>query len=151
MQTTNKQNAMKPITMCSVIYGSVSESHKCGFGIGIGFIQFDQLTKMGKQRLLTWDTSTLDSIQNTALISSRKKLIWFCETTTSGQYVDTVELYTDVGADLWLHYFEDRSNTIEGGTFGNTTDSKLWIRGLPSGALPQRRSCHLYHDWRGSR
>ena len=50
---------------------------------------------------------------------------------------DTVELYSDTGADLWLHYFEDRSNTIEGGTFGNITDSRLWIRGLPSGTLPQ--------------
>ncbi|MGB0329868.1 MAG: hypothetical protein ACPGCU_04530, partial [Candidatus Poseidoniaceae archaeon] len=50
---------------------------------------------------------------------------------------DTVELYSDVGADLWLHYFEDRSNTLEGGTFGNITDSRLWIRGIPSGTLPQ--------------
>ena len=64
---------------------------------------------------------------------------------------DTVELYSDVGADLWLHYFEDRSNTLEGSSFGNTTDSRLWMRNTlrlpPSG----RNQCHLHHDWRSPR
>ena len=49
---------------------------------------------------------------------------------------DTVEIFSDFGADLYLHYFEDRSNTTEGDSpFGNTTDSRTWIRGLPSGTL----------------
>ena len=57
---------------------------------------------------------------------------------------DTVEVFGDVGADLWLHYFEDRSNTLEGGTFGNLTDSRLWLRGLPSGSLPQEEINAIY-------
>jgi hypothetical protein len=49
---------------------------------------------------------------------------------------DTIEIYSDVGTDVYIHYFEDRSNVPEGDDpFGNITDSRLWIRGLPSGSL----------------
>ncbi len=49
---------------------------------------------------------------------------------------DTVELFSDVDIDVYLHYFEDRSNVPEGDSpFGNITDSRIWIRGLPSDSL----------------
>ena len=49
---------------------------------------------------------------------------------------DTIEIFSDVGTDTYIHYFEDRSNVPEGESpFGNITDSRLWIRGLPSGTL----------------
>ena len=49
---------------------------------------------------------------------------------------DTIEIYSDVSTDVFIHYFEDRSNVPEGDDpFGNITDSRLVIRGLPSGTM----------------
>ena len=140
----SNSNADNKQTECDETYydvfndhGSVSESHKCGFGIGIGFIQFDQVDQDGQAEII--DMGYIDvgfhPEYGSNLIPEEVDLVLRNDNLGDNTF-DTVELYTDVGADLWLHYFEDRSNTIEGGTFGNTTDSKLWIRGLPSGTLP---------------
>ena len=58
---------------------------------------------------------------------------------------DTVEIFSDVGVDLYLHYFEDRSNIPEGDNpFGNITDSRSWIRGLPSGTMPTEEIAAIF-------
>ena len=140
----SNSNADNKQTECDETYydvfndhGSVSESHKCGFGIGIGFIQFDQVDQDGQAEII--DMGYIDvgfhPEYGSNLIPEEVDLVLRNDNLGDNTF-DTVELYSDVGADLWLHYFEDRSNAIEGGTFGNTTDSKLWIRGLPSGTLP---------------
>ena len=140
----SNSNADNKQTECDETYydvfsdlGSVSESHKCGFGIGIGFIQFDQVDQDGQAEII--DMGYIDvgfhPEYGSNLIPEEVDLVLRNDNLGDNTF-DTVELYTDVGADLWLHYFEDRSNTIEGGTFGNTTDSKQWIRGLPYGTHP---------------
>ena len=119
-------------------HSSLSETHKCGYGIGIGFIQFDAIDQDGAAEII--DMGYIDvgfhPEYGSNLLPEEIDLVLRNDNLGDNTF-DTVELYSDVGADLWLHYFEDRSNTIEGGTFGNTTDSKLWIRGIPSGTLPQ--------------
>ena len=49
---------------------------------------------------------------------------------------DTVELFSNREADVWFHYFEDRSNyAVSENRVGNITDSSGWIRGMPAGTL----------------
>ena len=119
-------------------HASVSETHKCGYGIGIGFIQFDQVDQQGQANII--DMGYIDvgfhPEVGSNVLPEEVDLVLRNDNLGDNTF-DTVELYSDVGADLWLHYFEDRSNTLEGGTFGNVTDSRLWIRGIPSGTLPQ--------------
>jgi hypothetical protein len=119
-------------------HSSVSQNHKCGYGIGIGFIQFDQVNQQGQAEII--DMGYLDvgfhPEYGSNVLPEEVDLVLRNDNLGDNTF-DTVELYSDVGADLWLHYFEDRSNTIEGSSFGNTTDSRLWIRGIPSGSLPQ--------------
>ena len=51
---------------------------------------------------------------------------------------DNIEIFSDTDADLYFHYFEDRSRHVEeGGQFGNITDSRGWVRDIPKGTLPQ--------------
>ena len=50
---------------------------------------------------------------------------------------DSVEIYSDKGSDVYLHYYEDRANVQDGESeFGNVTDARAWIHGLPSGSMP---------------
>jgi len=119
-------------------HSSVSEAHKCGYGVGIGFIEFDQVDQEGQAEII--DMGYLDvgfhPEIGSNVLPEEVDLVLRNDNLGDNTF-DTVELYSDVGADLWLHYFEDRSNTLEGGSFGNVTDSRLWIRGIPSGTLPQ--------------
>ena len=50
----------------------------------------------------------------------------------------SLEYYADRGADVHLHFHEDRVNVPEDkadGDFGNSTDSLGWLRGMPAGTL----------------
>jgi len=52
--------------------------------------------------------------------------------------LSTLEYYSDRGADIHLHFHEDRVNVPEDradGDHGNSTDSLGWLRGMPSGSL----------------
>ena len=120
----SNSNADNKQTECDETYydvfndhGSVSESHKCGFGIGIGFIQFDQVDQDGQAEII--DMGYIDvgfhPEYGSNLIPEEVDLVLRNDNLGDNTF-DTVELYSDVGADLWLHYFEDRSNAIEGGT-----------------------------------
>ena len=138
---------MKPITMCLTIT-VLSETHKCGYGVGIGFLQFDQVDSQGQAEVI--DMGYIDvgfhPEYGSNVLPEEVNLVLRNDNLGDNTF-DTVELYSDVGADLWLHYFEDRSNTLEGGTFGNITDSRLWIRGIPSGTPSRGNQCHLHDDW----
>ncbi|MEC8589814.1 MAG: hypothetical protein VXY35_06645, partial [Candidatus Thermoplasmatota archaeon] len=144
IRNTNSDGSNKQ-TECDETYydvfndhSSVSETHKCGYGVGIGFLQFDQVDSQGQAEII--DMGYIDvgfhPEYGSNVLPEEVDLVLRNDNLGDNTF-DTVELYSDVGADLWLHYFEDRSNTLEGGTFGNITDSRLWIRGIPSGTLPQ--------------
>ncbi|MEC8107399.1 MAG: hypothetical protein VX115_06635, partial [Candidatus Thermoplasmatota archaeon] len=144
IRNTNSDGSNKQ-TECDETYydvfndhSSVSETHKCGYGVGIGFLQFDQVDSQGQAEIIYMGYIEVGfhPEYGSNVLPEEVDLVLRNDNLGDNTF-DTVELYSDVGADLWLHYFEDRSFTLEGGTFGNITDSRLWIRGIPSGTLPQ--------------
>ena len=118
-------------------YDAESHQHKCGFGLGVGFIRFEGDNGGATAKVL--ETAYIDAGFHPEAGDTRlpKEVDITLRNDNLGQNTfDTEEIYSDHGADMFLHYFEDRSNTTEGDSpFGNTTDSRSWIRGLPSGTL----------------
>tara|TARA_A100000164_G_scaffold141408_2_gene125736 strand:- start:2951 stop:7630 length:4680 start_codon:yes stop_codon:yes gene_type:complete len=115
-----------------------SDEHKCGFGVGVGFIRFDG--DGGGSAAPVLEMSYLDAgfhpeVGETTLPSEVD--ITIRNDNLGENTFDTVEIFSDLGSDVYLHYYEDRSNVTEGDSeFGNTTDARVWIHGLPSGTMP---------------
>ena len=114
-----------------------SHDHKCGFGLGVGFIRFDGYGGGTTAPIL--ETAYIDAgfhpEQGETRLPSEVDITLRNDNLGANTF-DTVEIFSNIGSDMFLHYFEDRSNTTEGDSpFGNITDSRTWIRGLPSGTL----------------
>ncbi|MBT4070144.1 MAG: hypothetical protein HOL72_00280 [Euryarchaeota archaeon] len=114
-----------------------SRMHKCGFGVGIGYVHFGQQTT--GQAVPVLELAYIDAgfhpESGSTLIPGEVDLTLRNDNFGKNSF-DTVEIYSDTGADIFVHYFEDRSEVPEGDLpFGNITDSRAWIRGLPSGTL----------------
>ena len=114
-----------------------SRDHKCGIGIGVGYVHFGEVRPDDSIPVL--EVAYIDvgfhPEQGSTLIPSEVDLTLRNDNTGENTF-DTVEIYSDVGTDVYIHYYEDRSQVPEGDSpFGNITDSRLWIRGLPSGSL----------------
>ena len=116
-----------------------SHEHKCGFGAGVGFIRFDG--DIGTTSAPVLEMSYLDvgfhpEIGETELPEEVDIVIR--NDNVGENSFDSVEIYSSLGSDVYLHYFEDRSNVSEGTSqYGNITDARAWIHGLPSGSMPQ--------------
>ena len=120
-------------------YGEKSRDHKCGYSIGIGYVHFDPQDAETDERPVS-EIAYVDigfhPEFNSTLIPEEADLVLRNDNTGDNSF-DTIEIYSRVNADLWFHYYEDRSRHIEsGGRLGNITDSRGWIHGLPSGTLP---------------
>jgi hypothetical protein len=118
-------------------YDARSREHKCGIGIGVGYVHFDEVQP--DQSIDILEYAYLDvgfhPEEGETTIPSEVDLTLRNDNIGENTF-DTIEIYSDVGSDVYIHYFEDRSNVPEGDSpFGNITDSRLWIRGLPSGSL----------------
>ena len=120
-----------------------SRSHRCAFGIGIGYVHFAPLDEQVDERDI-FEMGYLDiGLHPVAGQNQLPNEIDFIlrsdgENIAGVNSYDTIEIYSDKDIDLWFHYFEDRSNYIVGGEkHGNLTDSRGWIRGLPGGELHQ--------------
>ena len=115
-----------------------SDEHKCGLGVGVGFIRFDGYGSGTSAPVL--EAAYIDVGFHPEKGETRlpEEVDITLRNDNLGQNTfDTVEIFSDVGVDLYLHYFEDRSNIPEGDSpFGNITDSRSWVRGLPSGTMP---------------
>ena len=114
-----------------------SHDHKCGFGLGVGFIRFDGYGGGTTAPIL--ETAYIDAgfhpEQGETRLPSEVDITLRNDNLGANTF-DTVEIFSNIGSDMFLHYFEDRSNTTEGDSpFGNITDTRTWIRGLPSGTL----------------
>ena len=118
-------------------YDAKSRGHKCGIGIGVGYVRFGEVQPDQSIDILEYaylDVGFHPEEGNT-IIPSEVDLTLRNDNLGDNSF-DTIEIYSDVGTDVYIHYFEDRSNVPEGDDpFGNITDSRLWIRGLPSGSL----------------
>ncbi len=118
-------------------HGAESREHKCGIGIGVGYVHFGEVQSDDSIPIL--EVAYLDvgfhPEAGETVIPSEIDLTLRNDNYGENTF-DTVEVYSDVGTDVYIHYFEDRSSVPEGESpFGNITDSRLWIRGLPSGTL----------------
>ena len=118
-------------------YDASSRDHKCGIGIGVGYVHFGEVQPDRSIEILEY--AYLDvgfhPEEGGTIIPSEVDLTLRNDNLGDNSF-DTIEIYSDVGTDVYIHYFEDRSNVPEGDSpFGNVTDSRLWIRGLPSGSL----------------
>ena len=116
-----------------------SRNHKCGYSIGIGYVHYDQPDLDGNRALdeIGYIDVGLHPVFGETLIPEEVDLVIRNDNAGENSF-DNVEIYSDKDADLWFHYFEDRSNHIEeGGLLGNITDSRGWVRDLPKGTLPQ--------------
>ena len=114
-----------------------SRMHKCGFSIGIGYVHFGQQSE--GQAVPILELAYIDAgfhpEQGSTLLPGEVDLTLRNDNFGKNSF-DTVEVYSDTGIDLYVHYYEDRSEVPEGDLpFGNITDSRVWIRGLPSGSL----------------
>ncbi|MED6319650.1 MAG: hypothetical protein VX451_06110, partial [Candidatus Thermoplasmatota archaeon] len=118
-------------------HGAKSREHKCGIGIGVGYVHFDEVQPDQSVDILEY--AYLDvgfhPEEGSTIIPSEVDLTLRNDNLGDNSF-DTIEIFSNVGTDVYIHYFEDRSNVPEGDApFGNITDSRLWIRGLPSGSL----------------
>ncbi len=116
-----------------------SHEHKCGYGVGVGFIRFDGDGSGSAAPIL--EMSYLDAGFHPEIGDTRlpeEVDITIRNDNLGENSFDSVEIYSDKGSDVYLHYFEDRANVPEGdSSFGNITDARAWIHGLPSGTMPQ--------------
>ena len=117
-----------------------SHEDRCSFGVGVGFVHFDVARNDGSVpdvlELAYIDTGFHPEDTGRRLPSEID--LTLRNDNFGDNTFDTVEVFSDRDADVYVHYFEDRSKMPEGdAAFGNISDARIWIRGLPSGSLPQ--------------
>ena len=120
-------------------HGAESRQHKCGYSVGIGYVHFDEPDLDGFRPLdeLGYIDVGLHPVEGGTLIPEELDLVIRNDNAGENSF-DNIEIFSDTDADLYFHYFEDRSRHIEeGGRFGNITDSRGWVRDMPKGTLPQ--------------
>ena len=116
-----------------------SRMHKCGYSVGIGYVHFKEPDIDGFRALdeLGYIDVGLHPVLGDTLIPEEVDLVIRNDNAGENSF-DNIEIFSDTDADLYFHYFEDRSAHIEeGGQFGNITDSRGWVRDMPKGTLPQ--------------
>ena len=116
-----------------------SRDHKCGYSVGIGYVHFYEPDLDGYRPLdeIGYIDVGLHPTEGSTLLPEEVDLVIRNDNAGENSF-DNIEIFSDTDADLWFHYFEDRSAHIEeGGQFGNITDSRGWVRDLPKGTLPQ--------------
>ena len=116
-----------------------SREHKCGFSVGIGYVHFNQPDVNGNRSLdeLAYIDVGLHPTYGSTLLPEEVDLVIRNDNAGDNSF-DNIEIFSDTDADLWFHYYEDRSRHTEaGGRLGNITDSRGWVRDLPKGTLPQ--------------
>ena len=120
-------------------HDSESREHKCGYSIGIGYVHFSPPDSNGDRPVdeLGYIDVGLHPIYGETEIPEEVDLVIRNDNAGDNSF-DNIEIFSDADADLWFHYYEDRSEHVEaGGRLGNITDSRGWVRDLPKGTLPQ--------------
>ncbi len=116
-----------------------SRDHKCGYSVGIGYVHFKEPDLDGFRPLdeIGYIDVGLHPVEGETRIPEELDLVIRNDNAGENSF-DNIEIYSDTDADLYFHYFEDRSKHIEaGGQFGNITDSRGWVRDMPKGTMPQ--------------
>ena len=116
-----------------------SRNHKCGYSVGIGYVHFEEPQPDGFRPVdeLGYIDVGLHPVNGSTLIPEELDLVIRNDNAGENSF-DNIEIFSDTDADLYFHYFEDRSAHVEeGGRFGNVTDSRGWVRDMPKGTMPQ--------------
>nr|MBC8437764.1 hypothetical protein [Euryarchaeota archaeon] len=129
-------------------YYAESSDHRCTVGVGFGYIHFNAPANSGDKEVREFayidlgihpikENVVLPSVIDLVIRSDDILTTSFGVTGEGG--LDTVEYFADERADLHLHFHENRSNQVAGPgePYGNITDSFGWLRGMPSGQLPE--------------
>ena len=130
------------------MHGAPSSQHRCTVGVGFGYVHFNAPENAGEKEAVEFayidlgihpvaESVILPSVIDLVLRNDDILTTSFGMTGEGG--LDTVEYFADERTDLHLHFHENRSNQVSapGEPFGNITDSIGWLRGMPSGELPQ--------------
>ena len=120
-------------------HSAESREHKCGYSVGIGYVHFKEPDLDGYRPLdeIGYIDVGLHPVEGETKIPEELDLVIRNDNAGENSF-DNIEIFSDTDADLYFHYFEDRSTHVEeGGQFGNITDSRGWVRDMPKGTLPQ--------------
>ena len=133
----------------SELYTRSSLDISCGVSAGFGYIHYSPPDDNSKRKM--WELAYIEARFHphgeSKRIPSSAELIVRTDSvlpTTGGlegeKSLTTLEYWADRRSDLHIHFHEDRSDLPESesdGTFGNTTDSLGWFRGMPAGTLSE--------------
>jgi hypothetical protein len=136
-------------------YNLPSKDHPCTVGVGFGYIHYG--VPQGANDRPIEEIAYLDvgihPVEGAVVLPQGIDLVLRNDDIlTSGFGVtgegglDTVEYYADQRADIHLHFHENRANLSAGPgePFGNITDSRGWLRGMPAGTLSQQNIQRIF-------
>ena len=131
----------------ATMHGAPTAEHRCTVAVGFGYIHFDAPADVSDKQVQEFayidlgihpmeTYVVLPSVIDLVLRNDDVLTTSFGVTGEGG--LNTVEYFADERADLHLHFHENRSNQVAGADqpYGNITDSLGWLRGMPSGRLP---------------
>ena len=113
-------------------HGAKSREHKCGIGIGVGYVHFDEVQPDQSVDILEYAYLDVGFHPEEGTPSSSELIVR--NDNIGDNSFDTIEIFSNVGTDVHIHYFEDRSNMQEGDGSFDTSPIRGWTS-LPSGSL----------------
>ena len=133
----------------SELYTRSSLEISCGVSAGFGYIHYSP-PKDNSDRDM-WELAYIEARfhphgeskrlpSSAELIVRTDSILPSAGGLTGEKSLTTLEYWADRRSDLHIHFHEDRSDMPESesdGSFGNTTDSLGWFRGMPAGSLSQ--------------
>ena len=135
---------------------NLSVEISCGVSAGFGYIHFSPPDENLNREM--WELAYIEARfhpngESTMLPSSAEVVIRTDSVlpTSSGlegeKSLTTIEYWADRRADLHIHFHENRSNLPRSqseGSYGNTTDSFGWFRGMPEGSLSSNEISRIF-------
>ena len=133
----------------SELYTRSSMEISCGVSAGFGYIHYSPPDDNSNRKM--WELAYIEARfhphgESKRLPSSAELIVRTDSVlpTAGGlegeKSLTTLEYWADRRSDLHIHFHEDRSELPESesdGSFGNTTDSLGWFRGMPAGTLSE--------------
>ncbi len=119
----------------------------CGVSAGFGYIHFSPPKDNGEREM--WELAYIEVrfhpngdselLPREAEVVIRTDSVLPTSVGMEGERsLTTIEYWADRRSDLHIHFYEDRSGlppSESDGSYGNTTDSMGWFRGMPAGSL----------------
>ena len=133
----------------SELYTMSSLDISCGVSAGFGYIHFSPPDDDGDRRM--WELAYIEARfhphgeskllpRDAELVVRTDSVLPISGGLQGEKSLTTLEYWADRRSDLHIHFHEDRSDLPESesdGSYGNTTDSLGWLRGMPAGSLDQ--------------